>query len=46
MDDTSSEEKELSWLQENLELKWGNLPLGPGHNPRRLLEVKSPHLIM
>lgn len=43
MDDTGTEEKKLSWLQENLELQWGNPPLGSGHHPRRLLEAVSPH---
>lgn len=46
MDDTGTEEKELSWLQDNLELQWGNPPLGSGHHPRGFLEVESPHLIM
>lgn len=46
MDDTGTEEKGLSWLQENLELQWGNLPLGSGHHPWKLLEAESPHFIV
>lgn len=46
MDDTGTEEKELSWLQENLELQWVSPPLRSGHYSRRLLEAESPHFIM
>lgn len=43
MDDAGTEEKKLSWLQENLELQWGNPPLGSGHDPRRFLEAEPSH---
>lgn len=46
MDDTGTEEKELSWFQEDLELQWGSPPLGSGCCLRKLLEVEGPDLMV